>query len=386
MSHRFLRRAGLTINPLVFLLLLVLIGIFVWRGWTMLDQLELRRPDIAQSARLTGVLLGCTLGIVIVLAVAGAIGAGTYFAAGRSDGATNAAMSLVLLLGCGWFAYQTYLMATLPPPAPTNTATTPPTFLQPRPLRNEAMELMEAQKAAVRQQMDALRQGQTLTPPSTNNPTRVPQPTPSGAKPPETTPTSTPAPTRAPSQTEIDEAKAAEKALAPLREEVRTTIDAFLAEAGPLVTSLGSTPRALRSELEGRVKSTSALKGKAADLEAYFRGLDAKAEAALKAGGLDFGGQIRQKVAFSHSSGAFEAANAAAVYQRLFDAAIEEAQALKDNAGKWRYDAGNQVTSTDKSLQMRLRRLHEVVGQHLRSIPESESTLKRTKPVGTPKP
>lgn len=374
MNAPSLGRGGLTINPFVFLLFLVLIVLAVWQAWQLLDIASNAPPSAYSTGNKVGIVMGCTLGVLIATAIAGGVGAGMYFVTGRSELAANLGIGIVMLLACGAYGFSNYLIATRPPPAAANTGVQPPAP-SPTSLRNEAAELMASQQRAMREQADAVKNwrpgvGAGAPPSSTPSPrgtaagTPVPQ-APQPAPPP-------PSPVSNP-----EEERKAKAALDPVRDEMNAKVTAFLAEATPLAESLAKPPKALRSDLDARASSTAALEGKADELEGYLRSIDGRAESALKAAGLDLSGQIRQKIVFAQSIDAFAKANACGAYKRLFDAGLEEAQALRDSAGQWRTDSAGQMISTDRSLQFRLKNLHESVQLRLRAIPEAQTTLKK---------
>lgn len=381
MFHRYSRRAGLTVNPFVFLLLLLLIALVAWQGWQLLEAAAGGSPSAYATGKKVGIVVGCAVGVLIATAVAGGVGAGLYFMTGKSEFAANAGIGVVLLLACGVYGFSNYLIATRPTqPQQSNAATQPSPFAS-APLRNESQEALAAQQRALREQMERTRQlaldGGAGTPAPAGRPISPGAGSPGSPA----APTQPASPSRlvAPPAPSAEEEQTAQLALAPLEKELRDRVEAFLSDASTLSAALNAPPRALRSELEARLSSTRALKGKAAELEAFLRSVDSMAEAALKGSGLDTGGQIRQRVAFSQSVRAFDMANACDVYRRLFDAGLEETQALSENAGKWRTDAAGQITSRDRALQSRLKFLREGVLQRLRGVPEAETALRNGK-------
>lgn len=379
MAAPLTRRASLSINPLMLVLVLLLIGVLAWRCWMMLDLLQ--QTGAYTSGKRIGVIVGSVFVAALSLAVAGAVGAGAYFASDRNYGVANAGIAVVLLLTLGWFGYDTYRGATRERPIPKATASS---------LSQRVQDNLEAQRRASEQAMQRARDAASRPPHSVTPVSPLPlqpeQPA-TGVRPvppaPAEAPTTRPAP-RAPTANDLEAERKAKAALAPLRDEVSAKIASFLTAATPVSESLNKPPKALRSELEARVKGCTEVKQHAAELEAFLRSIDERAERALTGAGLDFGDQVRQRMEFSRSIDTFAKANACDIYQRLFDAGLEEGQALRDNVGKWRYDGSGQITSADRSLQSRLRHLREGVSQRQRGIPEAQATLRSGVSTGTP--
>jgi len=366
------RRGGLTVNPLLFLLVLALIAIFIWRGWLMYDILSQHGSGAYRAGTRMGLILGCVLWPMVCCAIAGAAGIGAYVITGRSDGAANGAIGLVLILGVGFFGYTTYALATQPLPTPAAATRPAPRTHTAAAMTKELSDQMEAAKAAQRQQLERPREhtaapfgGPTSTAPTSAAETPV---NPAG------THLAPPLP-RAPSPGDAEADRRAAAALAPVRESVRVRSAEFLAAADPLVAALSKAPRAVRSEVDKRVTECTTLKGHAGELESCFRAIDTEAEKALAAAGVDLAAQVRAKIDFSQSVDGFARAGAAGAYKRLFDTALEEAQTLQENAGKWRLDADGQLSSTDRGLQARLRHLRQVVQMGLRSVAEERRTI-----------
>lgn len=376
------RRAGLTINPFVFMLLLVLIGVACWRAWVANDILQSVNAAGAggSQAYKAGVKMGVYLAPVLVTvlccAVAGGVGAGLYFIFGRSEGAANLGIGLVLLIAISLYGYDTYLGATQPRTAPATATQNPGANLS-----RQMLDQMEAQRKAQQAQIDQLRERMIPVPVNPSSEGTGTQGPASASRPGPNAPASGTATPRPPLPAAVASDPEAERkakaAIDPIRDELNAKTAAFLASANPLVDALGKPPKAIRSDLDARIKTTSEMKEKAAELETYLRSTDQRVESALKNAGIDLGEQIRNKVAFSQASDTFSKAIACGAYQRLFDAGLEETQTLRDNAGKWRFDAAGTITSTDTFLQSTLRRLREAVSSRLRDIPDAKSKLNR---------
>ncbi|HZW06862.1 MAG TPA: hypothetical protein VFF65_07035 [Phycisphaerales bacterium] len=381
------RRAGLTINPLVFLLLLALIAVFVWRGWVTLDLVSRAAPNLpagAKSAGLVGAVIGCVLGVLLCCALAGGVGLALYFMTGRSEGAANAGIGVVLLLTLGICTYTTYTLSTQPVPVAAAANARSPLSSQLDRLadqQKQMQQLNEANRRATQEMMDRARQA-AQRPYSPNQPpagiTARPE-SPAGSPPSPPNP-SEPAPPVQPTADELASAQKAKEALAPLRAEATKKAADFVARAQSAADALAKSPRAVRSDLDKRVSESAELKQQASELEDYMRSLDQRATDALKAAGLDFGAQVREQVAFSQGADAFDRAGACRVYAAFFDASLEEGQALKESAGRWRTDAAGNVTSTDAGLQGRLRLLREAVNRRARELPDARAKL--TRPMG----
>jgi hypothetical protein len=366
MNATLSRRALTSTAVLSVLLLFVLCVLIAWK--VLIDFSYVPANSLAGSARST-ILTMHAFGLLIAVGLAGGVAALAYFLTGRNERAATAGSATILFLACCAFALPLVAYYSRTYRAPSRPSAASPGGAAPSTPADRAKEMQETaerQRKTMQESMDRLRQLGSQppgTPPSTP---------PAGGTAPAA---STPAAPRAPSAEELAAAEKARAALEPVRSDLSQHIADFLAKAQPFVDGLAKAPRALRSDLDKRIADAADMKQKAAELETFIHGVDARAEAALKAASLDMGEQTRHKIAFGQSINAFEKENACRTYQRFFDAGLEETQALRDAAGKWRTDANGVITCTDTSLQSRLRFLHEGVLRRSRDAAEAKAKL-----------
>lgn len=402
MAHTHSRPAWASTATLTLVLAAGLCALIAWKLAIRFSHIPANYPGAA-ALRSKDITSHITI-VLFALAVAGGVSALAYFLSGRRERPATVASACVMLLAIGVFATQLVMYyAGYQRPAPaaagvggSGSGQTPGAGVAGVRDQMEAMaerqrqdlertrQMAEANRQAGIDEMNRLRdaarnaspQRSPTNPPSPNAPLTQPTPSP---RPSATAPANgdppAPLPLRTPAADEAEAARKAKAALDPVREEIQSRATAFLTEADVLVDALAKPPRAVRSELDKRAKDAADLIQKANALESYFRSIDDRVERALKDAGLDTGDQIRQGMAFRQSLDTFGKASACGSYQRLFEAASDEAEALKESAGRWNYDASGQVTSKDFSLQSKLRHLREGVSTYRRGIARARATI-----------
>ncbi len=331
------------IHPLLFVLALILIAIFVWRGWLMADAVQ--GSSAYAAGKRTGTLGAVVGGPLIVFVLAAGVGAGMYFTFRRSPGAANLGAGLVLLAGVGLFGYGTYAAATRPRPAP---GAQPAALSKTQALQRmieQGQAQMRAQQDHTREQMrqggDAARTRIAEPPAPTDRPsprpvaTEVQPPTPPSPKPAETPDTVSPG---------VLEALRAE--LAPALSD--------LAKDGDEAIKAASKPKRSRKDLDGQIESIAAIAGRAKGVGETLESIESLARTRLTEAGLDAGAAMAKANRFATDFKAFERRMGTRQIGRLCETSTEYLTLLRDHLGKWSIDAKGAVTTKDKALEQKL--------------------------------
>ncbi|MBX3382102.1 MAG: hypothetical protein KF864_01200 [Phycisphaeraceae bacterium] len=136
--------------------------------------------------------------------------------------------------------------------------------------------------------------------------------------------------------------------LEQLRLDIDGQIEEVLAGIEPVLAELNTQPRQTVRDLRARAEKLTAARELLAALATRLRNTTEEASSLVPADA--------RSDAFSWAAryGAMPRAFAAESLIRLVDRGIEEAELLRDNTSKWRYDAQGKITSRELSFQSRV--------------------------------
>lgn len=363
-------RRAFTINPLIVLLFVILVGICAYRAWMIFDRIN---ASGATGARVSGMKFGAVGVPLVVLVIAGGLGTLVYFLARKSMMAANVAIGLVLLLAVGLFGYNTYAIAMAPP---VQVAQKQPTVAdQMRANSAQMKQGLDAQREALQRQSAAATEainrhnqaareatertreammnrpapGAASTPstpptPASAQPTPGTVPSPTPPRPPPANRPNRPTPAHTPSANEV----AAKPILDALAAEVTTQIDDVSATLTPLLDTLGKPPRQDIREIKKRIADIAAAREPLAALSKRLRDMSTEGNDKLKAAGID---SVSAAHMYTADYKAVHRAFAADAIIRMLDDADTEATILRDGIGRWSIGKDGKIESKDFTIK-----------------------------------
>lgn len=339
--------------------MVALVGLLAWKT---VVQLDLIQGQSAMAERARGKVW--TVNVVTVLvavALAGGVGAACHFLSGgrRGSRAAGAGMAAVLLLFVGVFSVQ-MTRYVLHGPGPRATAaqvaggggggTGTSDVNAERVESGAAMKsMMERQRAEIeksREELRRLAERSAAAPP-------VPPITPTGSQPGTATPAVPEMPVRPPARDDVN--PDADVALATLDAEIQAEIEEFLTEAATVFDVAAKPPRRSVPELDKQAKAADEVRTAAGALEKRLRGADEEMKARLVGAGVSesdaFGRAVRHSIEKRYGARAMSAGS----IERIAEKVKDEAAYLRDNFGRWKYDAKGVLTSQDPQVAHTLR-------------------------------
>jgi len=132
-------------------------------------------------------------------------------------------------------------------------------------------------------------------------------------------------------------------------------------EAERMMDAASKAPWADRAAIDQRLKDAAGLKRSAEELQERFDRLQDEAQKRLADAGISQNAAFSASVRYSVDSNGLWRSGACRDYASLCDAAVDEAQYLRDNLGKWNLDAKGEVASKDLMVKGRAQGLRMMV-------------------------
>lgn len=355
-------RGMVSVHPGLIALAVVLIGLVAWKTVVRVNLIDEVKPFNAAKLRSQTITGGVTTPL-ICMALAGGVGAGCYFAFGKSQRAANAGMMVVMVLACGTFSYQMYAYLTRD------------TSAQPVPAGNgnagqgaSANPNVVPSPPANRMQPNGNRAGASA--PAAVSSATPPAGAPAGA--PAAAPVAVPVPpVVVPPKPAID----VKPILDPIRAEYAAKCEALAVKAEEAFKA-AAKPRKEVKFLDESIALFAEVKTGAETLEAEMRGLSDVTRAALEQGGMDMGEAMRAAIEFDKEFNEFDRIVACGELSRFAERAGELFTIIKDNRAKVQIDAKGEATSKERTIETQLFHARSPMGF---AVKAKDGTLKKVR-------
>jgi outer membrane biosynthesis protein TonB len=352
---RQIRAARGFVGGVAVLCAIVMLALLAWKTSIQVKHIP---PNTIGADRYTSKYISSAVGVgVTFIALAGGVGAASYFAFRRSERAAAVGMNIVLGLGIAVFSFQLYRYYAHGPQSVTS----------PGPVASQSQPSVS----------------QPNPPPVQNRPVRppqvVPQPAPSNSTQPAPTPARNPSPTPVPTPATVqpDVPHAAIKPAVERRKAEVLAASRELAEQAAAAMDFASKPKRSGTELDAKIKEAEELLAAASALEKRLRAEDDELQKELTAAGVDTGEAMRAGVEFSRENELFERSTAAAAVGRFAEDAAGLFRVMRENLPRIQVSAAGEVSSKDREVEQKLFHVRAQVKFHVNDRDRTLGALRR---------